>query len=392
MLVVTLVRVIARKQEGSRGASAGREDDAMDAAARTRTAVIVGAVIVVLAVLAWVARRDPPAPEARPSPPAVPSPVPSFVPRALDPPAALRSFAELGGPGPRRVPVAQDGVPLRVDALSPTGLLLGGAGFAADPYRAADRVGLVEPGQAGVRWLTDGATSTIYGRAAGDGVVAWAESDGAGILGVMCARAAEGWRPARISIGELNLTDRPVHVDGTTVAWSDAAGRAWAADDCGRPRVIGRGAVVGLAAPVAFLRPATGPVAVVPLADPDRSTTLPIGSERGIPFAVSRDSVVWVANEGLVRYERATGRTQLLDVTLPSATSSRSGAAVADLTVGNRLVSYASRSTDGDPSLTRSVLYDLTTGAWLLFNAEVFVAGDQIVWREAGHYAVTTTN
>jgi hypothetical protein len=55
-------------------------------------------------------------------------------------------------------------------------------------------------------------------------------------------------------------------------------------------------------------------------------------------------------------------------------------------------VAYASRPLGGDPSLTRSVLYDLTTGAWILFNAEVFVAGDMIAWREAAHYAVTTTN
>jgi hypothetical protein len=362
----------------------------MDAVARRRTVRLVaaaGAVLVVLALLAIVARRDPPPPPAaRPAP----TPVPSWVPFAFEPPAALRSFAQLLDPAPRRIPVAQDGLPLRVDALSSTGLLIGGAGFAVDPYRAADRIGVVEPGATGVRWLTDGSDHTIYGRAAGDGVAAWAGS-GLNDYQVMCARADAGWRPGRISATGLSPTAQPIRADGRTVAWTDAAGTAWASDDCGRPRPIGRGEVVALALPVAFLRHADDRVEIVPVVGSAPITRLPVGAEQGIRFAVSRDSVVWLANGGLVHYDRGTRRVRLLDAALPTAASSPSGA-TEDVTVGNRLVAYTLRPTDGGPSSTRAVLYDLITGAWLLFDAEVFVAGDMIVWREAGHYAVTTTS
>jgi hypothetical protein len=360
-----------------------------------RRIAVAGVVVLGVVVLVLVARRDPPSPPvtARPSAPAVapsptpPPPGPGGVPFAPEPPAALQAFADMFGPGRRMVPVAQGGLPLRIDAVSSTGALLGGAGFDADPYRAVDRVGLVEPGDTAVRWLTRGSMGPIYGRAAGDGVVAWAEARDSGVLQVMCARAGNRWRPVRISTTGVDITDRPLHADGGTVAWTDEAGTAWAADDCARPRSIGRGHVLALALPVAYLRVADGGVEIVRLVGPPRSTRVPVSAVPAVRFAASEGGLVWVANGGLVRYDRETSQVRTLDVTLP--TGAGASGEIVDLTAGNRLVVYTSRPLEGDPSLTRAVVYDLVTGAWLPFAAEVFVADDVIVWREADHYAVT---
>jgi hypothetical protein len=374
------------------------EDVAMDAAARRPTArlvAIAGVVGIVLALLVFVARRDPPAPPTASrtpvvAPPGVRSPIPSpptpasgRIPFAPEPPAALRSFAELHAPQRRQVPVDQRGLPLRVDAVSTTGLLLGGAGFDSDPYRAVDRVGVVEPRRTAVRWLTGDSPGLIYGRAAGTGLVAWAEARDTGVLQVMCARAGNRWRPVQISPTGVRLTDHPVYAEGSTVAWTDESGAAWAADDCGRARLIGRGAVVAIALPVAYLRGSDG-VAIVRLTGRPGTTRLPVAAD-GVRFAAYGDHLVWVANGAMAHYDRRTGDVRALEAVLPSAAPGAFG----DLTVGNRLVVYTSRPMEGDPSLTRAIVYDLTTGAWLPFGAEVFAAGHAIVWREGDHYAVT---
>jgi hypothetical protein len=376
----------------------------MDAAARrptSRLVAIAGVVGLLLALLAFVARRDPPAPPptatqtpvVAPSADRSPSSSPPAraagrIPIAPEPPAALRSFAELYAPERRQVPVDQRGLPLRVDAVSTTGLLLGGAGFDADPYRADDRVGLIEPGRTAVRWLTRGSGGTIHGRAAGAGLVAWAETADAGELQVMCARAANSWRPVQISTTGVELTDRPVHADGSTVAWTDESGTAWAADDCGPARRIGRGAVVAIALPVAYLRGSDG-IAVVRLTGRPRTTRLPVVAD-GVRFAAYGDHLVWVANGAMVHYDRRTSDVRQLRAVLPSAPGA--SGEIVDLTVGNRLVVYTSRPLEGDPSLTQAIVYDLTTGAWIPFGAEVYAAGHAITWREGDHYAVTTVH
>ena len=105
-------------------------------------------------------------------------------------------------------------------------------------------------------------------------------------------------------------------------------------------------------------------------------------------FAASETYLVWVHDGRLGVYDRGAGSIRELDDALPAPAPN---GAVADLTVGRRLVAYASRPLEADPALTRAVVIDLGGTARVDLGAEAFVAGDRIAWREGDHYTVART-
>jgi hypothetical protein len=371
---------------------------AMDSAVRRRTARLVAltaAAVVALAVLVSVARREPPAPPpaAAPTPTASasvspsPSPVessPTGAPRIPRAPAPPTELAALLVPGERiQVPVAQDGVPFEAEALAEDGTLLGDAGFDSEPYRAEPRPGLVQRGSPAVRWLGPARPTYAYG--AGTGLVAWTEHvDEQHDLQVICARGPENWRPVQLSAGGVRMTDPMIHVDGGSVAWTDEAGFAWHSVDCGPPRRLRTGDVVALSGSDVFVR-AGGQVDRYDL-ESGRSRPTSIAFGGPARFAASQAYVVWAHEGRLTVYDRGTGQIRRLEDELPVAFGVNGE--IVTLTVGRRLLAYASRPMDGDLSVARSVVVDLAGNARIELGAEAFAAGGLLAWREGDGYTI----
>ena len=57
-----------------------------------------------------------------------------------------------------------------------------------------------------------------WGRAVATGVVGWVSAPER----VMCARAADGWRPVVLAEAALTDNGRPMLANATSLAWSDA--------------------------------------------------------------------------------------------------------------------------------------------------------------------------
>jgi hypothetical protein len=382
---------VARTRQGSRRRLAVPHDVRMDRAVRRRALGVVAAVVL-LGLLVFVARRDPPAvdppgPTARPAPAALVTSSPGAFGRAVPiaPPPWNGTFS-WGNASYAQVAVDQADGLFRVDGISATGMLFGGAGFDADPYRAPHRVGLVEADDDTVRWLRPG-RGAAQGMVAGTDVVAWGERRGDGYdLQVMCARAADGWRPAQVSTAGARAGDQPLVADGETVAWTDDEGTAWASQMCGRPRRIGEGRVVAIAMPYAYLRQPgdDGRLDEVALEGPPRRVSRTVGVGDATRFAAFGDNLVWVDDGTVTHYDRRSGERREIEATLPDG-SSPAGELVT-LTVGRGIVTYVSRPVDGDPSLTRSLIYVLASGSWQHFGAEAYAAGDVFVWRERDRY------
>ena len=275
------------------------------------------------------------------------------------------------------MPVAQDGVPFRVDALSLDGLLVGGAGYQVAPYLTADRVGLVDAEETAVRWLPSAAPGP--GRAAGTGIVAWSEVRD-GVQTIVCARARDAWTPVALANGRDSSST--LRASGSAVAWTDRADRVWVSRECGVPRQVGEGEVVAFAWPAgaSCSRPH----------DPDHPARAPRPAETTLEkeltvgtstIDASGSALAWV-DHGAARLVAVfyQGEERVLDRDLPL----RDG--FFDITVGRRLVVYTQRR-DG-PDDSRSVVIDMVTGARVELRSEAFAAGDHLAWREGDHYTV----
>jgi hypothetical protein len=356
----------------------------MDRVTRRR-AVVIGLAVVLLGVLVLVARRDPPAPTAVPPPPGATSSPGAFgrdVPIA-PPPNGTFSW---GNASFAQVAVDQADALFRADGIASDGMLFGGAGFDADPYRAPDRVGIVEPDAETVRWLPAG-RGEPQGLVAGTGLVAWGDRLADGYdMQVMCARAADGWRPVQVSTGGAAAGDQPLVAGGETVAWTDDAGTAWVSERCGPPRRIGEGRVVALVMPYAYLQRqgAGGPLDEVGLDGPAPRVRRTVLVGDAVRFAAFDNNLVWADDGAITHFDRRSGERRVLDARLPDAFGATAERVA--LTVSRGLVTYVSRPVDGDPSLTRSLIYVLASGAWQHFGAEAYAAGDVFVWRERDRY------
>jgi len=361
----------------------------MDRVTGRRGWVIGLAVAVLLGLLVLVARRDPPAPDPTvlPTPGVLATSSPGAFGRLVPIAPAPRSGTfSWGNASYAQVPVDQADGLFRADGLAPDGRLFGGAGFGADPYRAPDRVGIVEAEAEAVRWLTPGG-SQPQGLVAGAGLVAWGERRGDGYdLQVMCARADDGWRPVQVSTGGALASDQPLVADGETVAWNDDAGAAWVSQRCGPPRRIGEGRVVALALPYAYLRQpgALGRLDEIAVSGPAHRERLTVGVGDAVRFAAFGDNIVWADDTTVTHYDRRTGERRELQAPLPDG-SGPAGERVT-LTVGRGIVTYVSRPVEGDPLRTRSLVFVLSSGAWQHFGAEAYAAGDVFVWRERDRY------
>jgi hypothetical protein len=376
---------------------------AMDASARRWVPRLAGAAaaLVALVILVVVARREPPAPPAaRPSAPVTTAPTaapttaapttvtpgPTPVPLAPTPPPELLALVAEGAAP--QIPVLQDGVPMQAYALAPDGTLVAGAGFDFDPYRASPRVGAVSPGANTVRWLPADRDAISY--AAGDGLIAWtAHLNDEHDFDVQCGRAADDWKPVRVSATGARVPAAP-QASGKVVAWTDEQGVAWTSEDCGAARRAGEGEVVALSGTDLFLRAGAegGQVNRVNLTT-GRALPMPIAFDGPAIFAASETYVVWVHNGRLNVYDRATAAVRRIEDDLPSGAGVNG--AIGTLTVGRHLAAYASRPMDGDPALARAFVVDLTGIAGVRLSTEAFVAGDRIAWREGDHYTVAGT-
>ena len=272
------------------------------------------------------------------------------------------------------MPVAQDGVPFRVDALSLDGLLVGGAGYQVAPYLTADRVGLVDAEETAVRWLPSAAPGP--GRAAGTGIVAWSEVRD-GVQTIVCARARDAWTPVALANGRDSSST--LRASGSAVAWTDRADRVWVSRECGVPRQVGEGEVVAFAWPAVFV---TDPMTRIIRLDAETGETtlekeLTVGTST---IDASGSALAWVDHGAARLVAVYQGEERVLDRDLPL----RDG--FFDITVGRRLVVYTQRR-DG-PDDSRSVVIDMVTGARVELRSEAFAAGDHLAWREGDHYTV----
>lgn len=372
---------------------------AMDASARRLVPRLAGAAaaLVALVILVVVARREPPTPPTAPAPPAAVAPTPttaptptrpvSRVPLAPTPPPELLALVA-GSVVQPQIPVWLDGAPLQAQALAADGTLVGGAGFDFDPYRAPPRIGAVPPGADTVRWV--GLDRDTISYAAGDGLIAWTEHlNDDHDFDVLCGRAADEWKPVRISATGARVPSAP-QASGKTVAWTDDQGVAWTSENCGTARRAGEGDVVALAGDDLFLRagPEGGQVNRMNLTT-GRTLPMSIAFDGPAIFAASETYVVWVHEGRLNVYDRTTAEVRRLEDDLPSGAGANG--AIGTLTVGRHLLAYSSRPMDGDPALARAFVVDLTGNAGIRLGAEAFVAGDRIAWREGDHYTVVRT-
>jgi hypothetical protein len=278
----------------------------------------------------------------------------------------------------RSVPVAQDGVPFRVDALSLSGLLVGGAGFEVEPYLTADRVGFVDAEEAAVRWMP--ATSPGFGRAAGTGVVAWSDV-GDSLETVWCARARDDWKPVTLGTG-LGGGRPAIVASGVLVAWSDDANRVWVSEDCGKPRQVGEGEVLAVTWPDIFVADDMNRIFRVDFETGHRRVEKVMS--HGTPaISASGTALAWVDYETWEFVVVYDGEQRVLDRDVPIPDGPF------DVTVGRRLAVYSQIRQKG-PDQARSVVVDLVTGARVELRSEAFAAGDYLAWREGDHYTVAT--
>jgi hypothetical protein len=103
-------------------------------------------------------------------------------------------------------------------------------------------------------------------------------------------------------------------------------------------------------------------------------------------YAASPQIIAWLRGPKLMVLDRATGQTRQVTAPLPS--SGGSNGDLIDLTVGRRLVVYATRPMDGDPRASAALVYDIVTGRSVRLASEAYAAGDRLVWREGTEYVV----
>jgi hypothetical protein len=296
-----------------------------------------------------------------------------------DQPAEFEALVDRASARPG-VPVAQRGGEFRMEALGAAGLLVGGVGIGVDTWSAAgDKVGTVDRGTTGVRWLTDSGRHWV--RAAGDDLVGWAtKRDAENASRVFCAALHDDWQPVEVgTTGASSTPGRALFADATIIAWTDDAGEAWSSQECRMPQRVGTGNVVAVSWPTVYLRTVDGVYSQVDLV---AGATVPLA---GVPasasfFAASGETHAWVDDNRM--FVSTPGGVRDFDGCVPTG-------GVFELTVGHRLVVCSTRRATADDAVeNRAVVIDPISGVRVELGSEAYVAGDLIAWREGDHYLV----
>jgi hypothetical protein len=360
---------------------------------RRRRTVLAGVVAVVAAV-AIVALRDPGPSATPPGPPAtLLPPAPTLV--APPAPEALYQLVDRSSAVTQPVLIESTGYLFRVDAVGPTGVLLGGTGFDGDGFRDTDAgIWLAAPGDAPPVPLT--ARVNAWGEAVGDRIAAWLEHrDDQHDYQLICATLDGDRRPVQISDrGVPKAFPDPVHVDRDTIVWMDESEQTWSVNGChGTPRRLPvSGPVVAFAYPDAFVvdlstnnvrmvdveTHANSPAPALPRVDWQAATFTGV--------AASDEAIAWLRGSTLMVFDRANGLTREVTAALPSSNGLNGD--VIDLTAAGRLVVYATRPMDGSPLSNGALVYDVRTGRSVTLASEAYAAGDVLLWREGPRYVV----
>jgi hypothetical protein len=366
--------------------------DAVRQRRQRRRRTVVAGVMAVAAAVVIVALRNPGPSATPPGPPPTLSP-PGPTLEAPPAPGALDALVDRSTAVTQPVLIASTGYLFRVDALGPTGVLLGGTGFDGDPYRASDRaVWVAAPGDAPPVALT--ARVDAWAETVGERLVAWLEHrDGQHDYQLICAPLDGDRAPVQISDrGVPKGYPDPVHVDRDTIVWMDESEQTWSVNGCtGDPRRLPvSGPVVAFAYPDAFVVDlATREVRMVNVETHATAPAPvpPVDWSAGVAgIAASPQIIAWLRGPTLMVLDRATGLTREATAALPDG-NGPSGDLI-DFTAAGRLVAYATRPMDGDPKASAALVYDVRTGRSVTLASEAYAAGDRLVWREGTRYVV----
>ena len=267
-----------------------------------------------------------------------------------------------------------------MEALGAAGVLAGGVGIGVDTWSAAgDKVGMVDRGTTGVRWLTDSGRHWV--RAAGDDLLGWAtKRDTENASRVFCAALHDDWQPVEVgTTGASSTPGRALYADATIIALDRRRGGglvlAGVPDAAAGRHRQRRGGVLADRVPASvdgvFSQVDLVGGATVPLAGVPASASF---------FAASGDTRAWVDDDRL--FVSTRGAVRDFDGCVPTG-------GIFELTVGRRLVVCSTRRATADDTVeNRAVVIDPTSGVRVALGSEAYVAGDLIAWREGDHYLV----
>jgi hypothetical protein len=323
---------------------------------------------------------SPPAASSAPSVPSSPQPAPDAPP----PRATLDQLIDRDRAV--RLPVQQaNGQYFRADALGPSGIVLGGTGFDYAPFRPTDGLVWVIGPEAGRHVvLKPPPPRQPWAHAVGITVAAWAE-DAGDRFGLFCADPTSRSPVTReVSRAGVAKSDHPIHADGDVVVWLDDASTVrWVRGCGGLPRSLELPNLLGLSYPEVFYADRgrlhalnlesghSSEVGVMPGAPPTA----------GLPFAGNSSFAAWAVGGWLFVLDRRDGLLRRTAMT-PQPSPDAHGR----LTIGNRLVAYASRVSESEVEF--GFVYDIVSGTGMAMPTETFASRDKLLWREGTSYLV----